>query len=144
MYAKTVTEKIIHYQALGFTGEETRNALQEDFGIHPCLNTVYKHRRSPVGVEMLCELIRHQERDILKASSTEQREIAMKYRDKLIEKLMDRLFPRLTQIDSHHTQEDVTVEVKRLEVVQLLDTYGGAVEQAIQRNIQSSTKDRAR
>ena len=90
---------------------------------------------------MLYELIRHQERDILKSSTEEDRELAMKYRDKLIEKLMDRLLPRLTQIESRHTEEDVKIDVKRLEIVQLIDTYGEAVEHAIQRNIQSLTKD---
>jgi hypothetical protein len=113
MYPKTVTSQIIHYQALGFTASETQDVLQEKFNIKPHLNTIYNHRRSPYGVEILCELIRHQERDILKCSTAEDRELAMKYRDKLIEKLMDRLLPKRFEADvkSQHTEKILHVMV---------------------------------
>ena len=111
MYSKLVIEEIIRLQALGFSGEETRETLQNKFGIRPCLDTVYRHRRSPIGAEMLHELIRHQERDILKADSEGQRQIAMRYRDKLIEKLMDKLMPDLAQIESTHTERIEEIKV---------------------------------
>jgi hypothetical protein len=104
MYSKPILEEIVIHQAYGFSGEESREALKNKFGVKPCLDTIYRHRKDPVGKELLLELIRHQERDILKADS-EDREQAMRYRDKLIEKLMDRLMPTLTQVDSHHTEE---------------------------------------
>src|SRR3972149_9549354 len=105
MYPKIVTEKIIEYQALGFSGEETREALQGKIGIHPCLNTIYAHRHSPIGIEMLHELIRHQERDILKAD-VDAKGLAMKYRQKMIEFIGDRVCPPVLreEIRSEHTE----------------------------------------
>jgi hypothetical protein len=52
MFNKTVTEEIVHYQALGFSAEETRVALKDKNEIEISLNTIYKHRRSPIGQEI--------------------------------------------------------------------------------------------
>ena len=113
LYSKTVTEEIIRLQANGFSAQETRTYLQDNQQINPALNTIYKHRRSPIGQEMLQELIRHQERSILKADSTEPA-LAMKYRSDLIGKMMDKLMPNLNYIASEQTinkKEDVTLNI---------------------------------
>ena len=105
LYAKTVIEEIIRLQANGFSAEETRAFLKEEKNIEPALNTIYKHRRSPIGHEMLMELIRHQERSILKADSTNPA-LAMKYRADLISKIADKVLPDL--VYSRH-EEDVNI-----------------------------------
>lgn len=110
LYSKIITEEIIRLQAHGFSAEETRDYLQKEYDIRPALNTIYKHRRSPVGVEMLQELIRQQERDILK-SSTENRALALKYRSDLIGKLMDKLLPDLANIETSHTERIEEIKV---------------------------------
>jgi hypothetical protein len=82
-----VTEKIVEYWALGFSAEETKQALLEKFEIKVCLNTIYKHRHSLTGQDLIDELIRRQERAITKADA-DNPALAMKYRDKLLEKLI--------------------------------------------------------
>ena len=89
MYPRQVTELIIYYQALGFSAEETRKVLKEQNGININLNTIYKHRRSPIGQEMINELIRQQQRDILKVDA-ENKPLAMKYRNELLKLLLQK------------------------------------------------------
>ena len=57
-------------------------------------------------------------------------------------KIMVKTIPTQAEIKTEH--KDIQVDVKRLEIVQLMDTYGEAVESAIQRNIQTLTRDRAK
>jgi len=104
MYSRIITEEIVRLQANGFTIKETQDYLQEHYSIRPHRNTVHNHRHSPIGVEMLQELIRHQERSILKADS-DKPALAMKYRADLIGKMMDKLMP--TKIESYQKM-DVT------------------------------------
>ena len=99
LYSKLITEEIVRLQANGFSGEETRTYLKEHYEINPGINTIYRHRHSPIGLEMLNELIRHQERSILKADSNDPA-LAMNYRDKLIDKMMDKLMPDLNYVAS--------------------------------------------
>ena len=122
MYPKQVIEDIIKYQALGFTGEETREALHKERNIYPNLNTIYKHRRSPVGQELAAELLRQQERDILKADS-ENRELAMKYRNELL-KIM---IPQMT-INYNKTESNANVNVNV--TADLLKQYETLFEEA--------------
>ena len=67
-------------------------------------------------------------------------------KDEFPEKAFDRLCYLLgrtltRKIEAKTEHRDVKVDVKRLEIVQLMETYGEAVEAAVRRNIQSLTKD---
>jgi len=97
-------------QANGFTIKETQDYLEEHYQIKPHRNTIHAHRHSPIGQEMLHELIRHQERSILKADSNDP-SLAMKYRSDLIGKMMNKLMPDLNFVASEQTinkKEEVT------------------------------------
>jgi hypothetical protein len=87
MYARTITQRIVELQAHGFTATETQKALKEEYSINIGINTVYRHRKSSVGQEIIDELIAQQERDILK-SDAEDREVAMRYRNELLKILI--------------------------------------------------------
>ena len=118
MYSKTVIEKIIDYQARGLSAEETRQALSERDKVKIHINTIYRLRKSPVGLEILHELIRQQERDISRADS-EDRSEAMKYRNELIKTYATLLVPQQPLI-----QNNVSVEhEKNVTVNQLLQRY---------------------
>ena len=108
MYPKHITHEIIRLQANGFTIRETQAYLKEHYQINPHRNTVHSHRHSPIGIEMLNELIRHQERSILKADSTDPQS-AMRYRADLIGKMMNKLMPDLNYVSSEQTiKEEIT------------------------------------
>ena len=93
MFNKSVTEEIVRYQALGFSASETQTALKQENHIDISLNTIYKHRRSPIGQEIASELLRQQERSILKTDSSNP-ELAMRYRNELLKILI----PQMTLI----------------------------------------------
>jgi len=130
LYSKIIIEEIIRFQALGFSAEETRIALKDKYGKQPALNTIYKYRRSPIGQEMIEELIRHQERDILKADS-ENIGLAMKYRDKLLALLLPQ------KIMSYH-KEDVNIEERR-ELNVTLEDYRESVQKVVDRYIRTDS-----
>jgi hypothetical protein len=111
MYSKQVTEDIIKYQALGFSAEETREALKKERGVYPNLNTIYQHRRSPIGQELASELLRQQERDILKSDS-DNRELAMRYRNELLKIMIPQMSIALTKnINENKTEINVTSDL---------------------------------
>lgn len=87
MYARTITQRIIELQAKGFTLNETKDYLDKEYGINIHINTIWNHRKSPAGQEIIDELIRQQERAILKAD-VEDRALAMKYRNELLKILL--------------------------------------------------------
>jgi hypothetical protein len=87
MYARSITQRIVELQAHGFSATETQKALNEQYSINIGINTVYRHRKSDVGQEIIEELIRQQERDILKSDS-DDRELAMRYRNELLKILI--------------------------------------------------------
>jgi gamma-glutamyl phosphate reductase len=87
MYSRIITQRIVELQAHGFSATETQKALQDEYDISVGINTVYRHRKSSVGQEIIEELIRQQERDILK-SDADDRELAMRYRNELLKILI--------------------------------------------------------
>ena len=129
-YTREITNLIIYYWGKGLTAEETRTVIHEKTGKLLGLATVYRHRHSLTAEQIIDQLFTDQRRDI---ALTDDVGLRMKYRDRLL----DRLIPHRFDVQTQHT--DVTV--KRVELVQLFDTYGAAVESAIQRNLQSLTKD---
>ena len=129
-YPKTVTEKIVEYWALGFSAEETRQALYDKQQVKVCLNTVYKHRHSLTAQDLIDELIRRQERAITKADA-ENPALAMKYRDKLLEKLMPQRFEA-------HTLEEVRVEEKHVNITANLTQYDTAIEEELNRVLRTN------
>ena len=88
MYPRTVTQRIIELQALGFSAEETRNRLRERDGITINIDTIYKHRRSSVGREIIDELIRMQLRSIAHAAGKGAPAQALKYRNEMLKILI--------------------------------------------------------
>lgn len=84
-YSKEVTAVILADHARGATAEETRNHIQDLYGYAPNLNTIYAHRKSLTTEQIVDELLRQQERDITKEQNSEVR---MRYRDRLLEKLI--------------------------------------------------------
>ncbi len=118
MYSKIIIQKIIDYQARGLSAEETKQALSERDHVKIHINTIYTLRKSPVGKEILEELIRQQERDISRADS-EDRSEAMKYRNELIKIYAQILLPQQPIV-----QNNISVkQEKNVTVNQLLQRY---------------------
>ena len=107
MYARSITQRIVELQAHGLSATETQKALKEEYDINIGINTVYRHRKSPVGQEIIEELIRQQERAILKADM-EDKALAMKYRNELLKILIPQ---RVEAITYQQTEENVNINV---------------------------------
>jgi len=86
MFSKQITQQIVEHWGLGFTAEESQKALADN-GITISLHTIYNHRRSLTAQNLIEELIRRQERAILKADA-DSPELAMKYRNELLKILV--------------------------------------------------------
>lgn len=124
MYGKTITQYIIECQAKGLTGEETQQALKDQKGITVHLNTIYAHRKSSVGQEITDELIRQQQRDILRQQQSNP-ELSLKYRNELLKILV----PFKAEIESRNlniTKTEVNVNVTS----DLLKQYESLFEEA--------------
>ncbi len=87
MYQRNITEKIVDLQALGFSASETVDYLRSKNKVRIGINTVYRHRKSATAREIVDELIRRQERAIA-TEEAHNPALAMKYRDKLLDKLL--------------------------------------------------------
>jgi hypothetical protein len=122
MYSRAVTQRIIELQALGFSAEETRKRLREREGITLNLNTVYRHRRSQVGREIIDELIRTQLRSIAHAATGKGSAQAMKYRNELLKILIP---VRIESLSIQKTEANVNVNVE-----DLLKQYEDLLEEA--------------
>jgi hypothetical protein len=110
MFTKSVTEEIIHYQALGFSASETKTALKDKNEIEISLNTIYKHRASPIGQEIASELLRQQERSILKTDGSNP-ELAMRYRNELLKILIPQMTINLNKnINENRNTEKAETE----------------------------------
>ncbi|MCJ7767085.1 hypothetical protein MUP79_01660 [Candidatus Bathyarchaeota archaeon] len=121
MSPRTITEKIVEYWALGFSAEETREALQEKQNVSICLTTIYKHRHSLTAQNLIDELIRRQERAILKADS-DNPELAMKYRNELLKILVPQRIEALT-----FSKQEITIntpDYSEEEKLAILNAYG--------------------
>jgi intein-encoded DNA endonuclease-like protein len=110
MYSRTVTQRIIELQALGFSAEETRKRLRERDGMTLNLNTVYTHRRSSVGKEIIDELVRMQLRSIAYAAGKGSAQ-ALKYRNELLKILIP---VRIESLSIQKTEATVNVSVEDL------------------------------
>jgi len=132
MYPRTVTEKIIEYWALGFSAEETRQALTEKQNVTMALNTIYKHRHSLTAQNLIDELIHRQERAILKAD-TDDPPLAMKYRNELLKILVPQRIEAYSRVD-----QNVNTTVTNIDAS--LRDYEWALEEAARLNLQSNSK----
>lgn len=126
MYPKAITERIVELWAHGFSAEETRTALEEQFHIKPCLDTIYKKRHSLTAQNLIDELLRQQERDILKADA-ENREVAMKYRNELLKILIPQRIETLSVSKEVIENRDITI----------IADYTAAINRASEANLQS-------
>jgi len=91
---------IVECWGLGLSAEETRTYIDRTKGVMMGLATVYRHRHSITAQHMIDELMRKQRRDIAKEDDSDLR---MKYRDKLLEKLIPHRVESLQvqKIDQH-------------------------------------------
>jgi len=105
-YKKEVTNLIVECWALGFTAEETVKALDQKHSLKIGLATVYRHRHSITAQTIIDELIRKQLRDIAGADNPTAR---MKYRDKLLAKLI----PQRTE---HYGMQQIDITQRKITV----------------------------
>jgi len=103
-YSREVTNKIVECWGLGFTAEETVRAIIEWKDVRIALNTVYRHRHSITATQIIDELMRKQMRDIAKEDDSDVR---MKYRDKLLEKLIPH---RVESLSVQKIEQHVTID----------------------------------
>jgi len=103
-HSKETIHRIVEMWGLGFTAEETRRALREEYSIHIGLATVYRKRHSITAQEIIDELMRKQRRDIAKEENSDVR---MKYRDKLLEKLIPQ---RIESLSLQKIEKHVTID----------------------------------
>ena len=120
-YSREITNKIVECWGLGFTAEETVTAIAEWKDIHIGLATVYRHRHSLTAQQIIDELLRKQMRDIAKEDDSDLR---MKYRDKLLEKLIPQ-----TVLQYSRSVE----RVEHVDLTPLLAKYEATVERATNR-----------
>ena len=125
MYPKHITERIVELWALGFTAEETRTAISEQYK-NIGLATVYRHRHNLTAKNLIDELLRHQERAILKANA-DNPVVAMKYRNELLKILLPQ------RIEAY----SVTKEVIENRDITIVADYTKAISDAANRDIQS-------
>ena len=111
MYPRTVTQRIIELQALGFSAEETRTRLRETHGVTLNLKTIYQHRHSSVGQEIIDELIRMQLRSIAHAAGKGASAQALKYRNEMLKILIT---VRIESLSIQKTETNVKVDVEDL------------------------------
>lgn len=105
-HTKETIHRIVEMWGLGFTAEETRRALREQYRTHVGLATVYRKRHSITAQEIIDELMRKQMRDIARDDNSDLR---MKYRDKLLEKLIPQRVESLSvQKIEQHVKIDAT------------------------------------
>jgi hypothetical protein len=93
-YNKVVTARIVDLWCLGATAEGTVAELAVT-GIKVGLATVYRHRHGIAAQQILAKLLREQLRDISECPDVAVR---LKYRDKLLERLMTGLRQELPTI----------------------------------------------
>jgi Fe2+ or Zn2+ uptake regulation protein len=128
MYPKEITNLIVELWGLVFTAEETVKAIQERKGKHLGIATVYRKRNSLTAQNLIDELLRRQERAILKAD-TENPELGMKYRNELLKILL----PQRIEAISRQIIEHIDIEEKRN--VTILAEYVRALDSAIETDI---------
>lgn len=76
-------KRIVELWALGASAEETVKRMRDE-GFKIAIASVYRHRHSITASQMVEEITRRQLRDIAQADMP----LALKYRDKLLEKMM--------------------------------------------------------
>lgn len=114
-YSKQITQKIVEYWGLGYTAEETRQQLKQNDNVTMSLHTIYNHRQSLTAQHLIDELIRKQERAILKAD-TKDPSAAMKYRNELLKILVPQRIETQQQITQLNmsTPFDADPEMRQL------------------------------
>jgi len=120
-HTKQTTHRIVEMWGLGFTAEETVRAFREEYSIHIGLATVYRKRHSITAQEIIDEIMRKQLRDIARDDSSDLR---MKYRDKLLEKLIPQRIESLSvqKIEQHvkidATEDEASILSKAVSVLE--------------------------
>ena len=119
-----MTEKIIEYWGLGFSAHETKDALLTEQQINIGLNTIYKHRHSLTGQNLIDQLINKQLRDIL-SQRKDNPELSMRYRNELLKILVP---VQIETINKNLTISQTTVK----HVVELIDPDSPEAQDTLQ------------
>jgi hypothetical protein len=106
-YGKEVTGLIISCWGRGLSAEETKVYLKEVKNVNIGIATIYRHRKSLLASHLIDELIRAQLRDILETNDLTLR---LKYRDKLLAKLVPHRIHQLTQSNVDITEKKIIVK----------------------------------
>jgi hypothetical protein len=99
VYAKDITELIVKCHGRGLTAKETVDYLKDTHNIKIGLQTIYRHRRSITAAEIIEEMLMAQKRDIAEADIR----LRLKYRDKLLDKLLPQMYRILTKKEKRET-----------------------------------------
>jgi hypothetical protein len=129
-YSKEVTNLVVECWGLGFTAEETVRTINEKKGVLIGLATIYRKRHSLTAQQIIEELMLKQMRDI---AEEEDSDLRMKYRDKLLEKLVPQ------RIEAFEKRE-VNVNTTVTNIDASLRDYQWALEEAARLNLQSNSK----
>ena len=112
MYRKEITRLIIECWGKGLSAEETREFIHRKEDILIGLATVYRHRHSITGQQMVDEIFREQRRDIALEQNGETR---MKYRNELLKILVPQRIESYSKIESESTEKIVVENVSETE-----------------------------
>ena len=121
MYRKEVTRLIIECWGKGLSAEETREFITRKHEISVGLATIYRHRHSLTGQQMIDEIYKEQRRDIALEPNSE---IRMNYRDKLLTKLIPAISISYnkTEIENKNSLPDLS-KYSEEDKVAIVDAY---------------------
>lgn len=101
--------RIVELWALGISGEETVKRMKKE-GFKVALATVYRMRHSFTASQMVEEITRRQLRDIAAATPA----LALKYRDRLLEKMMPHKIEQQTTVRNDVMPFELDQDIKTL------------------------------
>lgn len=108
-YKRAVTETIVHCWGKGLSASETVTWIKEKLNLDVGIATVYRHRHSLTAKDIIEELMREQRRDIALCQSDATR---MKYRDKLLKKLIPELITMKADLNVNGLNESINTLIK--------------------------------
>jgi len=110
-YSKEVTALILSDWAKGVTAVETQTHLRDVLGKTVSTPTIYRHRHSLTTQDLIDELLRQQERDIITVDS---KKLAMHYRNELLKILLPVRIEQLSMNINKNTSETTVKHVVEL------------------------------
>lgn len=103
-YSKEITQEILKCYARGLTAHETVQFFKEKRKMKIGVQTIYRHRKNLTAAILIEEMLRNQKRDISDAPL----HLRLKYRDKLLEKLLPHMYKILAK-----REKKVTIDLEK-------------------------------